>query len=122
MRPSLILIACLLAAPLSAASTSAPYKAGGTEPFWSLAIGPRTIIFEHMDRPKVTQATSKPRKTKFGRIYWTRRISVGIIENQPCSDGMSDFIYRDDVTVTVDGQKYRGCGGPRHLPKGASKP
>ena len=64
----------------------------------------------------------EPRKTKYGRVYWTRRISVAIIENQPCSDGMSDYVYRDDVSVTVDGKKYLGCGGPRHLPRGASKP
>jgi heat shock protein HslJ len=122
MRASILLIASLLASPASAAPKAETYKAGGTEPFWSLAISPRTITFEHMDLPKVTQATRKPRQTKFGRVYWTRRISVAIIANQPCSDGMSDFVYRDDVTVTVDGKKYRGCGGPRHLPRGAGRP
>jgi len=122
MRTLLLLIACLLAAPASAAAKTQPYKALGTEPFWSLAIGPRTIVFEHMDLPKVSQATPKFRKTKYGRVYWTRRISIAIISNQPCSDGMSDYIYRDDVTVTVDGKTFRGCGGPRHLPKGGSRP
>ncbi len=112
MRASSLLIACLLAARLSAAPKSAPYKAGGTEPFWSLAIAPRTIVFEHMDRPKVTQATPKPRKTKFGRMYWTRRMSVAIIDNQPCSDGMSDRTYPDRVQVSVDGRQFSGCGGP----------
>ena len=114
------LAALTLCAPAQAASTS--YKALATEPFWSLDIGTKMITFDHMDQPKVRQATLKPRKTKYGRVYWTRRISVAIIENQPCSDGMSDYVYRDDVTVTVDGKKYLGCGGPRHLPKGASKP
>ena len=108
----------LLAAPAGAKT----YGALGTEPFWSLSIEPRTITFDHMDQPKVRQATPKPRKTKYGRVYWTRRISVAIIENQPCSDGMSDYIYHDDVTVTVDGKQYLGCGGPRRLPKGGSKP
>ena len=111
--------ALALAVPAAAAK---PYGALGTEPFWSLSIGPKTIIFDQMDQPKVRQATPKPRKTRFGRIYWTKRISVAIIANQPCSDGMSDYVYRDDVTVIVDGTKYVGCGGPRHLPKGASKP
>ena len=111
--------ALLLAAAPAAAK---PYKALGTEPFRSLSIEPRMITFDQMDHPKVRQPTPKFRKTKYGRIYWTRRISVAIIANQPCSDGMSDYVYRDDVTVTVDGQKFLGCGGPRHLPKGASKP
>lgn len=109
----------LVTAPAAAAK---PYGALGTEPFWSLSIAPKTMTFDLMDHPKMRQATPKPRKTKFGRIYWTKRMSVAIIENQPCSDGMSDYVYRDDLTVTVDGKKYLGCDGPRHLPKGASKP
>jgi heat shock protein HslJ len=109
----------LIAAPAAAAK---PYRALGTEPFWSLSIERKRMTFDLMDHPKVRQPTPKPRKTRFGRIYWTRRISVAIITNQPCSDGMSDYVYRDDVTVTVDGKKFLGCGGPRHLRKGGSKP
>jgi uncharacterized membrane protein len=112
----------LLLILVPAGAQAKPYGALGTEPFWSLDIGTKAIVFDQMDHPKVRQATPKPRKTKFGRIYWTKRISIAIISNQPCSDGMSEYVYRDDVTVTVDGKKFLGCGGPRHLPKGASKP
>ena len=115
-----ILASLLVAAPALAAPN--PYKALGTEPFWSLHIDQKAITFESMDGSKVRQTTRKPRNTRFGRTYWTKRISVAIIANQPCSDGMSEYVYRDDVTVTVDGTKYLGCGGPRHLPKGASRP
>jgi uncharacterized membrane protein len=112
-----------LALMLTAAPAAAkPYTALGTEPFWSLHIDQKSITYESMDGSKVRQTTRKPRYTRFGRTYWTKRISVAIISNQPCSDGMSEYVYRDDVTVTVDGKKYIGCGGPRHLPKGASKP
>ena len=121
MRALLLLTAGLMAFPAAAAKPQ-PFKALGTEPFWSLSIDSRRIEFERMDHAKIRVAAPKPRKTKFGRIYWTKRLSVAIITNQPCSDGMSDYIYRDDVTVTVDGHKYRGCGGPRHLPKGGSRP
>jgi heat shock protein HslJ len=121
IRAFLALLGALALAVPSAAASKA-YKALGTEPFWSLAIEPKAITFEQMDHPKIRQPTPKARKTKYGRIYWTRRISVAIISNQPCSDGMSDYVYRDDVTVTVDGRKFLGCGGPRYLPKGASKP
>ena len=109
----------LFAAPAVAANG---YGALGTEPFWSLDIGAKTMVFDQMDQPKVRQPTPRFKATRYGRIYWTRRIQVAIIRNQPCSDGMSEYVYRDDVTVTVDGKKYLGCGGPRHLPKGASKP
>ena len=104
------------------ASAAKGYGALGTEPFWSLDIGAKTMTFDRMDHPKVRQPTPRFKATRYGRIYWTRRIQVAIIRNQPCSDGMSDYVYRDDVTVTVDGQKYSGCGGPRHLPKGGSRP
>lgn len=117
----LAILAGLLVAT-SAFAAPKPYKALGTEPFWSLHIDHKAITFESMDGSKVRQTIRKPRKTRFGLTYWTRRISVAIISNQPCSDGMSDYVYRDDVTVTVDGRKYLGCGGPRHLPNGASKP
>ena len=117
----LAFLACLLVASPAFAAPK-PYKALGTEPFWSLHIDQKSITFELMDNTKVRQATRKPRSTRFGRTYWTKRISVAIISNQPCSDGMSDYVYRDDVTVTVDGRKFLGCGGPRRLPKGASKP
>jgi heat shock protein HslJ len=112
----------LLAAAALAAAQPQPYKMIGTEPFWSLAVTGRTMTFELMDMPKVVQKTPRAMKTRYGRLYWTRRIQVAIVENQPCSDGMSDYIYRDDVKVTVDGRAFIGCGGPRHLPKGGSRP
>ncbi|MEO7654180.1 MAG: hypothetical protein ABIS23_00665 [Sphingomicrobium sp.] len=111
----------LILTPVPAAAAK-PYRALGNEPFWSLEIGAKTITFDQMDKTKVRQPTPRFRATRYGRIYWTRRFQVAIIRNQPCSDGMSDYIYRDDVKVTVDGQLFRGCGGPRHLPPGASKP
>lgn len=119
----LLALGLAVAAPAPAdAASKASYGALGTEPFWSLSIGARTMTFEVSDDLRVSQPTPRARKTRFGRIYWTRRISVAIIANQPCSDGMSDYVYRDDVTVTIDGRKFIGCGGPRHLPRGARRP
>ena len=82
----------------------------------------KTFVFEQMDGPTVRQKAARAKKTRYGHIYWTRRLQVAIVRNQPCSDGMSDYIYRDDVKVTADGREFRGCGGPRHLPKGGSRP
>ena len=105
-----------------APAAAKPYKALGTEPFWSLEMGRRWLVFDSMDGPEIRQKMPRARKTRYGHVYWTRRISVAIIRGQDCSDGMSDFIYRDDVTVTVDGTRFRGCGGPRTLAKGGSRP
>lgn len=124
MRLVLPLIALAVLVPADGAAAAGEgrvYKMIGTEPFWGLAIGARTMTFDLMDAPKVSQPTPKPRRTRYGRIYWTKRIQVAIVENQPCSDGMSDYVYRDDVRVTVDGRQFIGCGGPRHLPKGGAR-
>ena len=120
-------LAAAIALMASAASAHAPapakpYKALGTEPFWSLEMGGRGLVFDSMDGPEIRQKMPRAKKTRYGHVYWTRRISVAIIRGQKCSDGMSDFIYRDDVTVIVDGAKFRGCGGARTLPKGGSRP
>lgn len=115
----LCLTFAIVAAP--AAARERTYTMVGTEPFWGLSITSRSMTFDVMDTPKVVQKTPRPHTTRFGRIYWTRRIQVAIVANQPCSDGMSDYVYRDDVQVTVDGRSLVGCGGPRHLPKGGAR-
>jgi heat shock protein HslJ len=106
----------LIAAALLLGSTATPalaqesYRATGTEPFWSLTIDARTMKFEAPERAPVTVATPKVIHGFAGEIWQTRRIGVNTVHKQ-CSDGMSDRIYRDTVTVTVDGRRYEGCGG-----------
>jgi uncharacterized membrane protein len=121
MRLTNFLLAVICMVATTGAAEAKDYRAIGTEPFWDLTIGARSLTFDLMGMPKVIQKASKPRATKYGRIYWTKRIQVAIIENQPCSDGMSDYVYRDDVKVSVDGKTFIGCGGPRHLPKGGAR-
>jgi heat shock protein HslJ len=102
-------------APAPASTGERTYTMIGTEPFWSLSVGAKTMTFDLAGQPKIVQKTPRSKKTRYGRVYWTKRIQVAIIANQPCSDGMSDYIYRDDVKVTVDGHEFIGCGGPRRL-------
>ena len=94
MRISTIAAASLIAltAPPAAAQAQGEYRASGTEPFWSLTIGARTMRFEAPGRPTVSVPTPR------------------VIHRQ-CSDGMSDRVYPDTVTVTVDGRTFKGCGG-----------
>jgi uncharacterized membrane protein len=110
-------------APVSAVAQDAPYKAVGTEPFWSLTIDARTMRFEAPDRRPVTVPTPKVIHGFAGEIYQTPRMNVNVTHTG-CSDGMSDRHYRDAVTVTFDGRTWRGCGGgseeaapaPSHTP------
>lgn len=87
-----------------------PYRAVGTEPFWALLIDPINLTFTRPEGAPITQPTPTPINGVAGEIYQTPRINVNIV-HATCSDGMSDRVYPDKVQVTVDGQRYEGCGG-----------
>ena len=102
MRVPSLLAASLIAltALPAAAQAQADYRASGSEPFWSLTIGARTMRFEAPGRRPVTVATPRVIHGFAGEIWQTRRISVNAVHT-PCSDGMSDRQYADTVTVKV---------------------
>jgi uncharacterized membrane protein len=92
------------------ATPEAAYRATGTEPFWSLTIDDRNIAFSRPEEQPIVQPRPKVIIGFAGEIYQTPRINVNIVHVQ-CSDGMSDRNYPDRVQVTVDGQRFNGCGG-----------
>lgn len=106
----------LIAATLLLASTATPalaqesYRASGTEPFWSLTVGAKTMKFEAPGQRTVEVATPRVIHGFAGEIWQTRRINVNT-NHVRCTDGMSDRNYADTVTVNVDGRTYKGCGG-----------
>ncbi len=120
MRISTIAAASLiaLAALPATAQAQGEYRASGTEPFWSLTIGARTMRFEAPGRPTVSVPTPRVIHGFAGEIWQTRRIDVNTNHRQ-CSDGMSDRVYPDTVTVRVDGRTFKGCGGEPRAPAGA---
>ncbi|QDP20237.1 META domain-containing protein [Sphingomonas xanthus] len=89
------------------------YRAIGTEPFWDLEIGARDMVFTDRgnNNYRVSQPTPVPINGVAGPIYRTQRLEVNITRG-PCSDGMSDRTYPDNVQVYVDGRMFRGCGAP----------
>ena len=107
---ALLSLVALTPADANAQSRAQPYRAVGTEPFWSLTIDGPTIRFEAPDRAAVVVPAPKPIIGFAGEIYQTRRINVNIV-HKGCSDGMSDRSYHDTVQVSVDGRQFRGCGG-----------
>ena len=88
-----------------------PYRAVGTEPFWSLDINPQSMRFQAMDGRAIVEDTPQAQQNYGGDYYRGRRIEVNIV-HQSCSDGMSDRVYPDQVQVRVDGREWRGCGAP----------
>lgn len=109
--------------PLPAPATPSPalaYKALGTEPGWALTIAGGTMTYLG-DYGSVTirEATPANFRERPGRYAGTRlklTISPG-----PCSDGMSDLVYRQTVRLVADGKTVEGCGGGTVAPDGPAE-
>jgi heat shock protein HslJ/uncharacterized membrane protein len=121
MKRAAFLAALALAActsvPPSDPPAGGPYRALGTEPFWSVTIADGRMTWESPDGAPVSVAAPAPRPTPNGRRYETERLSLDIVRRE-CSDGMSDRRYADTVTVRMDGRTFNGCGG-EILPPGS---
>ena len=112
--------AWLLALGAAAMQPAAPlpdYSASGSEPFWSLEIRGRRIIFRSNDGsgPDEGISAALPRRQVLRRGYRlvTPRFTV-LVGHRVCADE-GERSYADTVTVTLRGHQYRGCGG-RLLP------
>jgi len=87
----------------------------GTEPFWNVEVDEQqSILFHLAEWPKPLQFKAvKPTFSSDSTVYNTSSDSATlriIILNTFCSDGMSDYIYTNKVTVMYKGQIYTGCG------------
>jgi heat shock protein HslJ len=105
--------------PPAAAQTagSGEYKAVGTEPGWALTI--RAGRMEYLgDYGEVRIAEPAPLgfRPAPGR-YASGRLAMTIAPG-PCSDGMSDLVYRQTVRLVADGKAVSGCGGGTVTPAG----
>ena len=117
----LLLAGCMNVAPMEPMPgiQGSNYRALGTEPFWSLEIGDREMVFTEANAPgaRIVQPTPRPIIGIAGEIYQTPRINVNVVHGQ-CSDGMSDRVYPDRVQVRIDGRAFEGCGGETVVPTG----
>ena len=87
----------------------------GNEPFWSFEYNKSdTLVFSlaDWDRPvrfKVDSFFSNNDSLGYLAQKDSSQIRVTVFPHF-CSDGMSDFTYRNQVTVTYNHQVYSGCG------------
>ena len=109
---ALNLTACATVPP-DASLGSPAYRAIGTEPFWDLTIeGGGVMVFtDRGNGVSVIEPTPPVRIEAGGEIFAGKRLRVSV-SRANCSDGMSDRVYPDTVSVLVDGRPYRGCGAP----------
>lgn len=108
-----VLLAGCATVPSGPAGPRATYRALGTEPFWSLELTGREMVFTEANAPGVRLVEPQPQPIHgfAGDIYQGRRINLNIVHGQRCSDGMSDRVYPDRVQVRVDDRSFEGCGG-----------
>lgn len=96
--------------PDAADSGAILYKAVGTEPGWSLTVRPARMDYAG-DYGEVNIAEPTPPNFRAAHgTYRSGKLQVTISAG-PCSDGMSDLIYRQTVRVTAEGRTVSGCGG-----------
>ena len=96
--------------PPAAPAADTRYHAVGTEPFWDLTIGHDMLFTDRGTGVQIAEQAPPVQHGIAGEIYRGGRLDVNIVHAK-CSDGMSDRIYPDTVTVQVEGRPYKGCGG-----------
>ena len=93
------------------------FRAVGNEPGWELKITPggELIFITDYGEKQYSWPTPEPvtDQQKKQTVY-TAASSQGNIEVVlrlgPCADTMADITYETEVTVTLNGKKYPGCG------------
>ena len=96
--------------PDQADSGAVLYKAVGTEPGWSLTVHAARMDYAgDYGQVNIAEPTPPDFRASHGS-YRSGKLKVTISPG-PCSDGMSDLIYRQTVQVTADGRTVSGCGG-----------
>lgn len=102
------------------AADAVDFRARGNEPFWSLEIteGEQIRLSRPVgDAPTVTTPVPEPRTDPSSGAVTYEAVTEAadlrvVIEPVRCSDSMSGFDFETTVTVTLNGEVLRGCGGP----------
>ncbi|MGZ3844496.1 MAG: hypothetical protein ACXVLT_00450 [Flavisolibacter sp.] len=87
----------------------------GNEPFWNVELDNKDSLsfrLAEMDHPlrlKIDTSVTKENTVQYSAHSDSTKILVTIFPHF-CSDGMSDFVYRNKVKVQYNQQVYDGCG------------
>lgn len=97
--------------------TIEPFRALGTEPFWSARVEGRCVTYSTPEDQQGTRVWTRYSPGANGGGTW-----VGQLRGKPfelrtraepgCSDGMSDKRYPVAADLAVDGEQRRGCAEP----------
>ena len=97
--------------------TIEPFRALGTEPFWSARVEGRCVTYSTPEDQQGTRVWTRYSPRENGGGSW-----VGQLRGKPfelkvragpgCSDGMSDKRYPMAADLAVDSEQRRGCAEP----------
>lgn len=92
------------------------FRAWGNEPFWSVEMGPRTIVFRQPREPSTlifppaVPQLEKDRMVFNSTSMRDANLTIRItLEPKPCRDSMSGAYASWTSTVELLGKTYRGC-------------
>lgn len=91
------------------------YRGLGSEPGFSIEIGPEDIAFEYdYGAKKLVFPLEEPRVDDRGQRTYDQTTSAHhlrvAIEDGVCLDSMTGDAFETTVEVTLDGRTFRGCG------------
>ena len=112
MRAALLPLALLFAgcAPVPRGPDEVLFRAVGNEPGWALTVGRDRIDYVgDYGTTRISEPTPPGFEAKAGS--WKSGALAVTIAPGPCSDGMSDLVYRQTVRVDAAGNTVSGCGG-----------
>jgi putative lipoprotein len=110
--------------PSASASTArgerlpdADFRAVGNEPAWHMDIanGEKILLVTDYGEHRYEFPFAKPDSGYDRRTYDITSSGHhlrAVVEVKPCNDSMSGRAFPNTLTVTIDGRKYTGCGGP----------
>jgi uncharacterized membrane protein len=87
----------------------------GNEPFWNVELDKKDSVsfkladWDHFIKMKVDSSFTNSDSSLYLAQNDSTQILVTIFPHF-CSDGMSDFVYRNKVKVQYNHRKYSGCG------------
>ncbi|OUL31323.1 hypothetical protein BV372_20405 [Nostoc sp. T09] len=98
-------------------ANSEEFIARGTEPFWSVSVGKRGIVYSSPDAKPQTFPYVKPlsaagRPANLVRVYQLKGRTNNILiikQVNACSDGMSDKNYSYSATFILGNRVFDGC-------------
>ncbi len=93
-----------------------PFRAVGTEPFWSLVAENGTLAWTSPEEPVALTAPAKARRLaggwRFEGMLGGAPLVLEVTEG-PCSDGMSDTVYPFAARAQRGGRTWAGCARPQ---------